>query len=486
MIQILVVEDEVNAREGLAFLIRQKMSYCTVYEAVDGLDGLEKSKVYKPDIIITDIRMPRMDGIGMTQELRSQKCNAQIIILSGYAEFQYAQAALALGVAGYLLKPLVPSMVFELLEKCFEVIRIKKLTNIADRDNVDIFSERDIDPIIKFYANHDFEKYLIGQVYSQQLALLRNDIKNLCDENSNLLILNFQEQRFIGFIVPYSDTDDWLLHKISSIVDHCPGTVCAYSFANTLDSLFNHFERVRKAIKSSISTGENMIFEEKVVHTVELENQEDNNFKKMFHKLCLSDDYEKCLSMLLKYLRKLQDKRFSHDTIIQSAVSSLLQFNGEKSFTEQINMCCFEAINNILTAYCFTDIETNVCNYFECVLNSQSNLPIFSKPVNTVVDEINRLYNHPISLNSIADKLNVTPQYLSRIFAQETNKNFIDYLTAVRIEKAKSFIKTTDLKIYEVAERVGYPDSKYFCTLFKKVAGISPHQYKRIANSQEN
>lgn len=153
------------------------MSYCTVHEAVDGVDGLEKSEAYKPDIIITDIRMSRMNGIEMIQQLRSKKCRAQIIILSGYAEFQYAQAALELGVAGYLLKPLVPSMVFELLEKCFEVIRIKKQTDISDRDNVDIFSERDTDSIAKFYANLDHGKYLIGQIYSQQLALLRSNIK---------------------------------------------------------------------------------------------------------------------------------------------------------------------------------------------------------------------------------------------------------------------------------------------------------------------
>lgn len=486
MIKILVVEDEVNAREGLVFLIRQKISCCTVYEAVDGMDGLKQCETYKPNIIITDIRMPRMGGIDMIQQLRSKNYSTQFIILSGYAEFQYAQAALALGVTGYLLKPLVPSMVFELLEKCFELIRREKPSDVGDRDDVDMFSERDTNLIARFYGNLDIEKYLIGQIYSQQPALLRDDIKKLCDENSNLLILNFQDGCFIGFIVPCKDSDDWLLHRIRSIVDRYRSSACAYSFSNTLDSLFNRLEKVRKAIKWSISTGNSMIFEEKAVQTGELGSQDDNNFKKTFHKLCLSNNYEKCLSILLKYLCQLQGKGLNPEIIIQSAISCLLQFNGEKSFTEQINMCCFEAVNNILSSYCFYEIESNVSSYFQCVLNSQSNLPVFSKPVNAVIDEINRFYNQPISLNSIADKLGVTPQYLSRIFAQETNKNFIDYLTAVRIEKAKFFIKNTDLKIYEIAEQVGYPDSKYFCTLFKKVAGISPHQYKRIANSQEN
>jgi len=482
-----VVEDEANTREGLAFLIRQKMTNCSVYEAIDGMDGLSKNDEYKPDIIITDIKMPKMDGIAMILQLRNQGCTAQFIIISGYAEFQYAQAALSLGVSGYILKPVVPSMVFELLEKCCEAVKKEKQNNQSfKRENWDLQSDEDIRMLSRFYDQQHADKYIISQVYFQRMPSLKNDIILQCVDNENLLILNLHEQHFIGIIAPFGKTGNALIHKLESIIQHYHGAVCVYGFVNTLDTVLERLDKLHETIRWSISTGKNMMCEDEVVLTAESRDFDSNDFKKAFNKLCFLCDYEKCKQMLLKYIVQIQKRGINPEAIIQLTVSCLLQLNEKKSPTAQGNMRCFEAVNNTLSAYSFQDIEYNINKHFQSILSSQNDMTTFSKPVVIVIDEINRSYNQLISLNSIAEKLGVTPQYLSRIFTKETNSNFIDYLTMVRIEKAKSFIKNTDLKIYEIAQRVGYPDSKYFCTIFKKVAGIPPNQFKRIATMQKN
>lgn len=484
IIKILIVEDEVNSREGLTFLIRSKFPDSTVLEALDGVEGMEKATEHKPDIIITDIRMPRMDGIEMIRQLRIKGCNAQCIILSGYAEFHYAQEALTLKVSGYLLKPLVPATVLDLIEKCFEVIQAQEQPDIfhLGRDDIDLLSQKDTPLILRFYKGMDCQAYLIGQIFSSQMAPIKTNMKRLCDDNSHMLILNFPEKSFIGFIAPQDHSSEFLVQRIHGIVSRYPEAVCSYGFIHSLDSISEELDNVRKAVKWSISTGKNIVQKEEAARAADFQITGINAFKKNFQKLCLSNDYEKCLVLLLKYLHQLQGKGFHPEAIIQVAVSCLLQINGEKASTEQLSMCCVEAINNILSAFSFYEIESNLSHYFQCILSSYHNVPLFSKPVAAVIDEINQSFNRPLSLNSIADRLGITPQYLSRIFAKETGSNFIDYLTTVRIEKAKSIIKNSDYKIYEIAERVGYPDAKYFCTIFKKVVGMSPHQYKRIVS----
>ena len=127
--RIVVVEDEVKIREGIARLIESQTGHVVLGEAVDGREGLEMILRFKPDLVITDIRMPNMDGLEMAKRLYEQKLPLHVVILSGYSEFEYAQKAIRYGVDEYLLKPLDIDDIKNMLDKVEKKIQTEQMTN---------------------------------------------------------------------------------------------------------------------------------------------------------------------------------------------------------------------------------------------------------------------------------------------------------------------------------------------------------------------
>ncbi|MFA6505655.1 MAG: response regulator [Treponemataceae bacterium] len=122
MYRVLIVEDETNAREGLRDLLAKRIDRYEVRAVKNGKEGLREAPEFKPHIIITDIRMPIMSGLEMLQELKDGDCRAEVLLLTGYADFKYAQKAVQLGVRDYILKPIDPQTIFDQLDRCVRVL----------------------------------------------------------------------------------------------------------------------------------------------------------------------------------------------------------------------------------------------------------------------------------------------------------------------------------------------------------------------------
>ena len=127
--RIVIVEDEIKIREGMAKLIESQTEHVVLGEAVDGKDGLEMILRFRPDLVITDIKMPKMDGLEMVRELHERKLSLHVVILTGYSEFEYAQKALRYGVDDYLLKPLAIDDIRDMLAKVEEKLKKEQMTN---------------------------------------------------------------------------------------------------------------------------------------------------------------------------------------------------------------------------------------------------------------------------------------------------------------------------------------------------------------------
>ena len=151
-----------------------------------------------------------------------------------------------------------------------------------------------------------------------------------------------------------------------------------------------------------------------------------------------------------------------------TAVSSLIKIGTEQQY--------FLAVEQLSQAMTFQEIASSIKAYFSDV--SDCDTSGYSKLVQQAIRELDEHYAKPISLNSVAEKLRITPPYLSKIFMRETSTTFVNYLTALRMEKAKLLLKNTNKKINVICQQVGYPDPKYFCTLFKKETGVTPNQYR--------
>ena len=123
------------------------------------------------------------------------------------------------------------------------------------------------------------------------------------------------------------------------------------------------------------------------------------------------------------------------------------------------------------------EIRTCIDSYYETCKGRPASAG-YSPLIQKALHVIDKSYKEPISLNSVAEQLNITPQYLSRLFMKEMSRSFVDYLTSYRMERAKNLLQDTNMKINMICVQVGYQDAKYFCTLFKKITGVTPNQYR--------
>lgn len=197
--------------------------------------------------------------------------------------------------------------------------------------------------------------------------------------------------------------------------------------------------------------------------------------RKKLQRLYYARNYHACLEYLQNLLYQMQQKHCHPEQILQVISSGILNV-----FSEQQYLKTIQQLSQARTVH---EIIACLNDYFEIGMNKQTDQR-YSRLVQSAIHFIQDSYNEPISLNNAADQLSITPQYLSKIFMQETSHTFVDYLTQVRIEKAKNMLTGTNLQINVISSNVGYTDPKYFCTIFKKQTGLTPNQYRKTISSE--
>lgn len=486
MYKILVVEDEINAREGLKDILGKYNNKYQVTTAIDGLDGLNKAQSYLPDIIITDIRMPKIDGIQMVKRIRELNLNVEILILSGYAEFEYAKSALSLSVVDYILKPIVPNTMFSQLEKCIQKITEKnKLLPTFQRNSYPLLSENDNNMLSSYYIDKGINELLCIIMYSKSGSLFKPYWRASVLENPNAVLINSYDTSYMGIFIPSKDpAAKNILASCKRSRNIASSTTGIYNYVtcNQETNWFLVFQQLASSIPWSISLNSNF-FEFKDYMMEESKNTSDiSDFKKSLKKHFYKQEYDLCQSKIISFLKDYQDGSYHPDYIKILAASFILDTSTSFHNSKKNNAFCKNTtIKNIMSTNNFYELKMLISNYYNSYpLLQKAN--DYSKPVWMAVSYIQQNYHKPVSLQSTAEVIGVTPQYLSSLFSQEIKQNFIDYLTSYRMQIAKQLLDTTDIKIFEIASQIGYNDAKYFCTTFKKYEGISPNQYRRNRN----
>lgn len=346
MISSIVVEDEPILLNGLVKIIGDTNTGVQVAgKASDGLEAIELISTLNPDLVITDIRMPRMDGLELTRWIHLQQPNIKVIIVTGFSDFSFAQQAIKLGVADFLLKPVKKDELIQALTK------VKSFIDQEDPFGVELIIEPEITG--KFEA------------VTQAVQLL--DHQKMANEIKNLWELLNRQRHF-----------EW----------HCKLQLAA----KILENISQQFPNI--SISSDLSWVDGVF---------EIESGNDE--------------------ALVGYLLKQMD-----------------------SFIEKVGG------------------ERN---------------SISRKAVSKAKEFIEQNYASDIGLKQVADAVYLNPSYLSQIFKETTGENFINYLTRIRIEKAQQMLIKPEMKIYEIAQAVGYTDQAYFSRLFKQVVGINPIEFRR-------
>lgn len=473
MYKILIVEDEQDSREGLAALIQLHDSSIQTITCANGSEGYQTALKIIPDIIISDIRMPHCDGISMAKQLRQKNFTGKIFLLTGYADFSYAQQAIQYGVSEYILKPIIPNEFLALLDRSFQKIEKEKL--LSDQKNGNetyLFSEAD-DVMLKSKLSYlRYTECFFAILYISGDSHLPPKMKDALLQETNLHLAYLPDKQFRGLCIGFHDNsiNHIAIARLHVLLKEFENITCVYTILNL--SAVSSIKAVWKKLQDAVIW--NITYPSRFINytaTMEEKNEpykENEYLKAELLKLQCEHSYKAYGDLLLQYMEKMRKKQMHPLAIRMTAILSLIKIDAKQRY--------FLALEQLSCAKTFQEIKAVLETYF--LEEPENDTTGYSKIVRRAIQEINEHYIEAISLNSVAEKLKITPQYLSKIFMKETSVTFVSYLTTVRMEKAKLLLKNTNKKINFICQQVGYPDPKYFCTLFKKEVGITPNQYR--------
>lgn len=534
MYKVLIIDDEAIIRKGLKNIINWKQLDCEVCaDASDGIEGIEFIKKYLPEIIITDIRMPGLDGLSMIKRVKAIVPNTKIIILTGYRDFDYVQEAIKCGAFDFLLKPSKIDELTAVLTKAVNEINDQKIRHMeVDRfkllfeQNIPVLREKllyDIVYGINSNENEIVEKMKLFDIGIKNfvLVIMENDYdeKSTSTQYDKHLyqfgIVNSFEEIFaesyeVISIMLNSSRVGFIIQK----AEKCPVDILEVSEkCGYLQEVINNGFGFTVTIAVSSNGVSAMELPEKLkecLGSLEYKSYIGNNSIIQYSDLNSFFRYED-YSTLDKYQKQLLESiKSGNECIVRVTTQNIFRYittnNINISYLKNFYYSTLSSINNIrisvlaidadkkheegrdiasllqLIEKCDSAVELN--SLLEDVsiriaakvnnFNNRSHKLILRK----AIDYIHEHYNEQVTLNEVAENIYVSTFYISRMFKKELGKSFIDYLNDVKIEKAKELLKEIKYKTYEVADLVGISDPHYFSKLFKKHSGMTPSEYR--------
>lgn len=548
MIKVFLVEDEFPIREAIKNTIDwEREGLELVGEAGDGEVAYPKILSTKPDILLTDIRMPFMDGLELSQLVKESLPGIRILILSGYDDFDYAKKAISIGVEEYLMKPITEEILLKELNKAADSIREEKRAKMV-RETY----KKEREEIRALERQKFFRDMIDGRVNVQDsLECGRSLGIDIIASWYNILLMQLVPKDMeYGLLESYSKVRENMNAEIRKRIAQMPevylyeqagGILCFIEKADSQQLLRENEERGIAELRSVMEehtdvkyflaigkpvdrirdvgasyNAANRRFAERYLRdesTVFYYNEEEERRQKHeagsgidYQKLDIDKIEQKYMMNFLRngsvaevpsfvedYFESVDEDALSAAPLRQYVVMGAIVC--ALSFLSSINMPQ-EEIDAQLSG--FQDAPSSVRSvdeareYLERILTEVISIRnrVADKKYTRLIDEaqlfIQENYNkEDISLHSVSANVNVSPNHFSMVFKQETGETFIEYLTKIRMEKAKELLLCTSMKTSEIGFEVGYRDPHYFSYIFKKVQGMSPKEYRKTQREAE-
>ena len=495
--KVILVDDEAEVIDMIEKKIHwNDLGFEVAGSATNGVKALELVEKLQPDVVLTDIKMPYMDGLELSRRLNREYPNIYIMLCTGFDEFEYAKEAVHLEIKEYMLKPVNATELSESLTNLKhtldrereEKLNVKKLNDYFQEVLPKLQSNFFISLIEGRVEKHDYERFL--QAYQVDMkgplfgCVIFHTSENHVPEGMNPLLLSMSVEReikqrlmdqwncrefiYMGntLLILELDAED----KITQITDACDrfcrwayrimGAVVTAGIGTVCDSLYEislSYERAREAVsyrvlygtKRAINIGE--IVPKEQIKPVQ---SEESRMQTLFRAIRIGDsaEIERAAHGEMEKLHKNTETMSQYNLATMEIVSGFFKFCTDNSLD-------------------FNKISGNMQNIYEKVSQmDESSLTAW------IVQE--RYMEADISLDEVCAVLGVSNSYFSSVFKKEAGKSFISYLTDYRMDIAAEMILNTDEKSYTIAEKVGYLDANYFSYVFKKKFGVSPSKYR--------
>ena len=492
MIRILIVEDEIKIRMGISRLISAHTQHTVVGEAKNGKEGLEMISRFHPELVISDIRMPVMDGLEMLQESVKMGNTCHFVILSGYSEFEYAQTAIRYGVDDYLLKPLAPEDVTQLLDKIQKKIDQEEAENIQTTEGIlrelILGGRKDITDICKkLLKTGVFEKvmpiFILAGYMGNTGARYSRNLPGQCEE----LKEKYPELKIFLMVQGEISTEELerkLTRRIYQNLTEEDQPVWVLSVFDDLEEIQEIVQNLRKDYLYGIRMGYREILTEEKIKMLPVEEfQYPVHLENRIQTALCSESPENLKKECENFLKYTREMKCS-PRYIRKTYKKMLAFL--ENVCHEVNQQAYKLLQNQdlehLASEKITAGELEACfrKAVEIILESRDKKEdIRNYAIRRAINFIREHYSENISLDMLAERLEITPEYLSTLFNKEVGINFSTFLKRFRISQAKRLLKGTDDKIYSIALQVGYNDPKYFNRVFKEEMGISPGDYRQ-------
>lgn len=534
MIKVFLVEDEVVIRDSIHKIIPwREYGYELAGEAGDGELALPLIRKIKPDVLITDIRMPFMDGLALSELVKKELPATKIVIISGYDDFEYARQAISIGVERYLLKPITRSSFLEVLKDIMKKYEEEKLQRIyfekfkAELQEYEQHSRRDffdtlvtgsdniqaiyqkaeklqIDiaaqsyNIILFSVNSRKENQIFPDIYTKETAKLQSSLEQLFHEAEDCIL--FRNQLFSYAVLVKGDKEiqektngcvyrlQEFFNRVSKEIDWfiCTGKAVERlsqlpeSYKEAMHNFaLRYLNKFRLPALEEISRGteESEAMDIKNIDANVLNPEVIHNF--LSHALVNEvNDFVKDYFQMIGE-EALKSKIFRQYILLNihfSTVSFIQKLGFKKEeFKSYIPLICTEGIMSMQKGpEIITEILQKAIQLREVSVRCR-----YKSVLEVALAFIQDNYTDDmLSLNKVACAANVSANHFSALFSQEMKKTFIEYLTELRMNKAKQLLRCTDMRSGEIALEIGYKDSHYFSFLFRKTQGLTPSDYR--------
>ena len=531
MYQIFVVEDELLIRQSLRNTIENmKGPYAFCGEASDGELALSMMQDLMPDILLTDIRMPFLDGFGLIRHARAMMPWLKVVIISGYGEFEYARKAIDLRVDQYLLKPVRPAELTKVIEEMAARIEKEKLTaGLGDQKGIDpdevnralrqqftrdlLFGGADTEKLLERARklNMDIVRphYLTTVCYfdhpNPDSARIRNVVQQVMDQETEEDILYMFPEPDILAVLGCGNDEEALnesAYRLVNILRHelrelCPViTAVVGACAHRLGAVGDAYKAAAGMLKrvGGISAGQVVNIGDTAQIAADIVNFTGpfgGDFRKkleqagpkdvpgLLKEVFDSPDYGQFDSMLMRYYGLINLMKLSVQIMARNAggadekdiaarLSSRYDIFSASGDKETFRKTAEEMLTGALSARQESPAEMK-----------------YSHVISRAEQYVRENYRDPnISLISAARYVGMSAAHFSTVFSQTMGKPFIAYLTGMRIEQAKKLLRETTMRLSDIAMEIGYNEPNYFSHVFRKAEGVTPKEFRAGGGAQ--
>ncbi len=508
MINVLIVDDEKIVREGIRHLIDwNNLGFCICGEASNGEEALEKIKKYQPGLVLLDIRMPKMYGTDLMATARDNGYNGYFIILSGYSDFGYAQAAMHYGASSYLTKPIDEKDLIDAVLSIKKKIEKEKhqessmnhylrkakmtvfkdlLLGIESNDSTNYIELGLTAPIYQVVMYEGYTPYYQSYNFADMLRVTNegNDsFEHIVIDNKDIILLkgNFALDRFQSCLKYYANGTEKNSPLDTIFLTYGPQV-------STLSQIHHSYKVCHRLMNRRFFCLENQhvlsyemltsIPEQTIALTPEAANALSErlmNYIQSFNRTMVSEELHHLWDSLCQCHGSIINiKHFLADIFLQiKQMTQHLFPNVEIPFAH--NSAIIELIES---KYYLYEIIHYFSEQFEMIIRSIGNNSSDSV-FDDIIFYIDHNYQKPLKLETLAPLFGYNSSYLGKLFTQKRGISFNNYLDEIRVAQAIRLLEETPLKVYEISAQVGYKNVDYFHQKFKKLKNMSPAEYRK-------